>query len=164
MAMERSLTQKQIVKAQGAVLEGASFSAEQIARLCNVSVPSVKRWRRDPEYQKAAEEAASRHLEDLHPVIEALKIEVSGAAAKAVKVLSEAMDKKDPEGFPHRNAIDAARTALSQLKLVTGEDSTDGDRGSQTAVIVIPEGKLAEESKPATSVESTAIEIPDEEA
>lgn len=163
----RPVSELQVAKAQGAVLEAAGFNTEQIANMVNVSGASVKRWRRDEDYQQMKESALERHIDDLQPLLEQIKVAVAGAADKAVGVLVQAMDKKDDEGLPHRNAIDAARAALGQMKLVTGEGSGEERGNAQTAVIVVSsEPEKKEEPKridQPDDVSSTAIEIPDEE-
>jgi len=158
----KSVVQMQVAKQQGVVLEAANMTAEQIANLCNVSVPSVKRWRRDPEYQAAVQEAAARHMEDLHPVIEAMKNEMIGAARKGTGVLVAAMEKTDADGFPHRNAIDAARTAVGNARFAAGEAREDSAGGGNTAVIVVESGQLerGREEPRDDDLPGDAVEIP----
>lgn len=149
------------VQRQGAVLEAAGYSRDAIARVLDVKPATVSGWRKSDAYLVAVDEYGRRAADEIGPIVSRMKAEVVDAAFSAIKMLREAIEATDAEGYPKWGIrVQAANAIHSYLRTIAGAADAQEGGGSASATLIVKidgQGNVVGQPRP-EEVEAEVVE------
>ena len=127
----------------GAYMEARGLSREEVAEAVGVSVTSVSRWRKEPEYQQAIQTWQAAELEAIENLFGRYRFAAVEAALKAINTDVEALKAMHPE-HPEapdwkvrREASESLRRHAQELLQIVAGGAGDPAQAKAAAAITV---------------------------
>lgn len=131
------------IEAVCAALDGAGYSARDVAQVTGAGQSTIAKWRRKPDYKAEVAKYREGHVDVADALINLARTKLLDAGLQARETLLEMLGATNSDGDPLWSfRLEAARVlanlAFGKLVLQPGADEEGGGgRGPQTAILQV---------------------------